>query len=101
MSHANRLTAAGLAIAMSLALDVSAVQAAAPVSDDALVASVKSALHGRLDANGRGIRVQAIDGTIYLYGVVDNYLERASVEDAASAGAQGHKIVDSIAFSPS
>lgn len=102
MSHKNGLPAAKLAIAMSLALSFSALHAAeATISDDSLAAGVRSALHGQHGATGTGIRVQAIDGTVYLYGTVDTYPERVDVENAANAAAQGHKVVDSIEFSPS
>lgn len=102
MSHKNGISAAKLAVALSLALSFSASYAApAALSDDSLAASVKSALHGQLGATGAGIRVQAIDGTVYLYGTVDTYPERVDVEDAANAAAQGHKVVDTIEFSPS
>ncbi len=102
MSNKNGILVAKMAIAMSLALSFSAVRAAdAAISDDSLAGAVKAALHGRLDSNGRGIRVQAIDGVVYLYGTVETYSVRASIDEVADAAARGHKVVDSIEFSPS
>jgi osmotically-inducible protein OsmY len=93
---------AKLVVALSLALSFSAVKAANLAgSDDSLADSVKAALHNRLDSDGRAIRVQAIDGTVYLYGTVDTYAERASIDEAADAAAHGHVVVDSIGFDPS
>jgi len=98
MSRKNGITVAGVAVAMSLALNVSVAHAASNASPgDALAGSVTAALHG----TGRGIRVQVVDGTVYLYGTVDTYAQRASIEETATAAAQGHKVVDSIEFSPS
>jgi|SRR5579859_1346389 len=99
MSNKSGVRVAKLAVAMSLALSISAVRAADP--NGSLADSVKAALHNRLDSDGRGIRVQVVDGTVYLYGTVDTYPQRASIEEAADAAAQGHKVVDSIEFSPS
>ena len=102
MFNKSGVLVAKVAVAMSLALSLSAGRAADPaISDGSLADSVKAALHHRLDANGRGIRVQVVDGTIYLYGTVDTYPQRASIEEAAGSAAQGHKVVDSIEFSPS
>jgi len=97
MSHKSGILVAELAVALSLALSISAVSAAeATNSDDSLAASVKAALHNRRDSNGRGIRVQVIDGTVYLYGNVDGYSQQVSIEEAAKEAAQGHKVVASI-----
>jgi len=82
------------ALAMSLTMSVSALYAAD--ADSSLASSIKAALHGSLDSNGRGIRVQVIDGTIYLYGTVDSFAQRASIEEVVTAAAPGHKLVDSI-----
>ncbi len=99
MFDKNGILLAKAAVAFSLALGVSASHAqSSGTSDDALVSSVKTALHSH-SGGGLGIRVQAIDGVVYLYGTVDSYLERANIEEAVSAAAQGHKIVDSIDFS--
>lgn len=88
------------AVAFSLALSVSALQAQpSGTSDDALVSSVKTALHSHF-GGGLGIRVQAIDGVVYLYGTVDTYPEQANIEEAVRAAAPGHKIVDSIGSAP-
>ncbi|GEM_PF-7129075 len=98
MSHKNGITVARMAVALPLALSLSAVQAASNASPgDPLAGSIAEALHG----TSRNIRVQVVDGTVYLYGVVDTYAQRATIEDRATAAAQGHKIVDSIEFSPS
>ena len=89
------------AVAFSLALGVSAIHAESSVlSDDALASSAKAALH-RQSGAGIGVRVQAIDGVVYLYGAVDTYRELADVEGAVSAAVPGHKVVDSIESSPS
>jgi osmotically-inducible protein OsmY len=102
MFNKSGVSVAKLAVALSLALSISAVRAASPTSsDESLADSVKAALHNRFDSNGRGIRVQVVNGTIYLYGTVDTYPQRASIEDLADAAAQGHKVVDSIDFSAS
>jgi len=98
MSHKNGVTVARLAVALSLALSISAVQAASSASPgDPLAGSVTDALQG----TSRNVRVQVVDGTVYLYGMVDTYAQRATIEDRATAAAQGHKVVDSIEFSPS
>lgn len=95
MSIKSGVSTVKAAIALSLVLSFSAVRAAEAVTpDDRIANSVKSALHSHF------IRVQVLDGTVYLYGTVDTYPERATIEEEANAAAQGHKIVDSIEFSP-
>jgi len=98
MFHKSSILFAKMATAMSLAMSVSAIHAAN--ADTSLVTTVETALHDKLDGHGRGIRVQVIDGTVYLYGTVETYSERASIEDVAIAAAAGHKVVDSIEFPP-
>ena len=87
----------GLMAALSLALSVSVGHAATSATPgDGLAGTVADALRG----TGREIRVQVVDGTVYLYGTAETYSERASIEAAAAAAAQGHKVVDSIEFGP-
>jgi len=98
MFRKKSVTVIRMAVALSLALGVSAVQAASNASPgDSPAESITHALHG----TSRNIRVQMVDGTVYLYGTVDTYSQRASIEQQATAAAQGHKVVDSIEFSPS
>lgn len=101
MSDKHGILMAKAAVALSLALSVSAIHAqSSNTSDDALVSSVKAALHSH-SSSGLGIRVQAIDGVVYLYGTVDTYRELADVESVVGAAVPGHKVVDSIESSPS
>ncbi len=102
MSEKYGFIMAKAAFSLTVALSLSTARAESPASpDDILASSVKAALHHDLGANGAPIRVQVVDSVVYLYGVVDTYPERASIDDAAKAAAQGHKVVDSIEFSPS
>jgi hypothetical protein len=98
MFDKNGILVTKAALALSLALGASAIYAQpSGTSDEALVSSIKAALHSH-PGGGLGIRVQAIDGVVYLYGTADTYSERVNIEEAVSAAAQGHKIVDSIDF---
>ncbi len=85
------------AFAILLGVAVSAAHAAVGgTSDEEIVQTVKTALHKPSGGLGFGIRVQAIDGVVYLYGHADTYLQKVDIEELARAAAAGHKVVSSI-----
>jgi hypothetical protein len=81
--------------AAALAVTVSAARAnMASTSDDALVQSAQEALHHGVFASS--IRVQAIDGVVYIYGHASTYPAKIDVENAVKAAVPGHKVVSSV-----
>jgi hypothetical protein len=81
--------------AAALAVTVSAARAEMVNSaDDALVQTAKDALHQEVFTSS--VRVQAVDGVVYLYGRTNTYPARVDIENAVKAAVPGHKVVDSI-----
>jgi len=81
--------------AAALAVTVSAARADMGLSaDDTLVQSAKDALHNGVFTSG--IRVQAVDGVVYLYGHTNTYPARVDIENTVKAAVPGHKVVSSI-----
>ena len=81
--------------AAALAVTVSAAHAElAAGNDDTLVQAAKDALHQGVFTSS--IRVQAIDGVVYLYGHTSTYPARIDIENAVKSAVPGHKVVSSI-----
>ena len=81
--------------AAALAVTVSAARAdMARSGDDALLQSAEDALH-QVVFNST-IRVQAIDGVVYIYGHTSSYPARVNIENAVKAAVPGHKVVSSV-----
>ncbi len=70
----------------------------AGTGDEALKHNVEAALHQK--AINVGVRVQAIDGVVYLYGRAVNRPNRIDIESAAQEAVPGHKVVSSIVDEP-
>jgi hypothetical protein len=86
--------AKGLVLA-ALAVTVSAARAEiTSTADNSLVQSAKDAVHYGTPATN--IRVQAVDGVVYLYGHTTTYLSRVEVENAVRAAVPGHQVISSI-----
>ena len=82
-------------VAASVAFTLSAAQAGVPASgDEALAQTARHALY-HLTFPG-SVRVQAIDGVVYLYGRTATYASRVDAEDAVKAAVAGHKVVSSL-----
>lgn len=82
-------------VAASLALTLSAAQAAMPVAgDEALAQAAKKALSHKTFPGS--VRVQAIDGVVYLYGRTATYAAQIDAEEAVKKAVDGHKVVSSI-----
>jgi hypothetical protein len=81
--------------AAALAVTVSAAHAdMAQTADDTLVQSAKDALRNGVFTGS--IRVQAVDGVVYLYGHTNTYPARIDIENAVKAAEPGHKVISSI-----
>ena len=88
------LTSKILAAAFAAAT-LSAAHAATPdATDDTLVQEAKSALQHK--AFPGSVRVQAIDGVVYLYGRAATYALSADLEEAVKEAVPGHQVVSSI-----
>lgn len=81
--------------AVALAVTVSAARAdMARSGDDALVQSAEEALHHGVFTSS--VRVQAIDGVVYIYGHTNTYPAKIDIENAVKAAVPGHKVVSSV-----
>ncbi len=81
--------------AAALAVTVSAARGNMVVSgDDQLVQSAENALHQGVFTSS--IRVQAVDGVVYIYGHTNTYTARIDIENAVKAAVPGHKVISSI-----
>ena len=95
MSKNFRSILTGSLFAAALAVTVSAARAdMAQPGDDALAQTAQEALRHGVFASS--IRVQAIDGVVYLYGHTSTYPAQIDIENAVKAAVPGHKVVSSI-----
>ncbi len=81
--------------AAALAVTVSAARAEmTDAVDQSLVQSAEDALHHQVFNST--IRVQAVDGVVYLYGRTGSYGAEVDLENAVKAAVPGHEVVSSI-----
>ena len=86
-----------LVVSLSLMLTACAAETCAdhPCSpDEKLVEAVKAGIHRHPALLTDQIRVQAEDGTVYLYGLVSTTLELIEVEDVAKSTPGVKKVVN-------
>jgi len=81
--------------AAALAVTVSAARAEmTDAVDQSLAQSAEGAVHQ--EPFNSTIRVQAVDGVVYLYGRASTYTAEADLENAVQAAVPGHKVVSTI-----
>jgi len=90
---AKALCALGFALTLTIARAEPADSA-----DEALERSAKAALHQK--GGDTGIRVQARDGVVYLYGRAVNRPHRIDIETVVREAVSGHQVISSIEDSP-
>lgn len=75
--------AAAFAIVLGFTVIGASAQAAGTSVDDALAHTVLAQINRRPELSVDLLRVQSIDGVVYLYGHVDNDVERKEAEKVA------------------
>jgi len=95
----NRIFWAKALCALAFALTLTMARAEpAGNPDEVLERSAKAALHQK--AVDIGIRVQARDGVVYLYGHAVNRPHRIDIENTVREAVPGHQVISSIEDSP-
>ncbi|HZX89264.1 MAG TPA: BON domain-containing protein [Rudaea sp.] len=96
-----RLLAAALALLTLLSLAGCASQKCTPANcadDAAITARIEAALRANAAIASWDIRVQTINHTVYLYGIVDTNVQRSFIEETAHEAAGVEKVVNSISI---
>lgn len=63
-------------------------------ADEKLIEAVRASIHQHSELLTDQIRVQAEDGTVYLYGLVSTNVEKVEVEKAAQSTAGVKKVIN-------
>ena len=66
--------------------------------DASITAAIEAGLHANKAIEDWNIRVQTLDRTVYLYGIVDTNVERSFIIATANEAPGVRRVVDSIAI---
>jgi osmotically-inducible protein OsmY len=103
MTHLRRIVVFALELVLAGGLSAcSALQTyekcgAGCPGDAQVTTQVTDALRNRPAIEFWNVNAQCLDGVVYLYGIVDTYLERSVIEQISVDASGGKKVVNSIA----